>query len=348
MSLLFIGYLNNKIPCYILPVTYYLNKMLKKLKNRFFALIMIVLISIGAAYILTSNPNNKTQNPVNDQPVSAPVETEVTPEPVPTPPAFVKTRDPDIEKLEKQIRDYLGSKINDFGVYVYDSSSDETLSINGNTDFGPASIIKVPYAVLVLRDIDAGKYTLDTTFKVRNKDKFSTYDPIGSLPEGTPVKISKYLSDMISISSNTALQHLDTFLGTADVINPRINNELGIDPYYNYPQRTNSNAVGKMMKGILQETYLTKESNEYLLNLMRNAAADLKVGVSNGLPSSIKFVNKVGFYDTDNDLAYQDAAIIWGEKTNYVLVVLDKKIDWASAQARLKEISKKVYAELNK
>jgi beta-lactamase class A len=262
----------------------------------------------------------------------------------------IVNRPADFDGLPKKVRDYLGTKADDFGVFVYDLKRNKSFNVNGDTQFGPASIIKLPYAILVLRDIDAGKITLDSTYPIQNKLKFSTTDALGVLSNGTQVKIRDYLSNMISQSSNTALLHLDGYLGGTEIINQRIINELHANPYFYLPQKTTANNVGNVLIELYLQRYLKKETNDYLIDLMRHAVPDLKIGVSNGLPDKpgVTSVNKVGFYDTDDDLAYQDAAIVWGEKTDYVIIVLDRKIDWASAQAKIKEISRMVYEELNR
>lgn len=262
---------------------------------------------------------------------------------------FDLTIDPiDSDSMLNDINSILGSNKDNFGIYVYDNIRKQDFSVNVDSYFNSASIGKIPFAVLTLRDIDAGKASFNDTYPIQDNLKFSYEDPLGELPDGTAVTLDSYLKAMISESNNTAWLHLDRYLSQSGDINQRIINELGVNPYFLNPPQTTTKNVGDVFIDILNSKTLSKQSSDYLINLMKNADPSLKEGIGLGLPTGISYANKLGFLDTDTEVSYQDAAIVYGEKTNYVLVILDKNTNWDTARGIIQRISTTVYDGLNK
>ena len=259
---------------------------------------------------------------------------------------------PEIDKtnLEREIREYLGNNIDQYGISISDLKRKDTFSINGTTIFPPASSAKLTIAILVLRDIEAGKYSLQTTYPKQVKYIHSPNDNISVLPNGTGVTIAKYLSELISISSNTAWYHLLHMLGDSwgdTGVNQRTIRELGVNPLFLDPYQSTSDGFVKIMSDVYNNVTLNKESAEYLFGLMKNATEFNKGGVSLGLPNGTEFVNKLGYHSTPDLVNFNDVSIVWGEKTDYAVAIIDKGIDWNSGKINLRELSKIIYKYLN-
>jgi beta-lactamase class A len=252
-------------------------------------------------------------------------------------------------QVEKDIKTFLGNQINQYGIMVYDLKRNESLGINESTIFPPASSAKLTIAILVLRDIEAGKYTLDSTYPVQSKYKHSNFDTIGMLPEGTQVPIRKYLEELIIMSSNTAWYHLVHMLGDSyQVVNPRTIEELGVNPLFLDPYQATASNFVKIMKDVYYLKTLNENSRDYLFELMKNATQFNREGISLGIPSNIEFVNKLGYHWTHDLINFNDVAIVFGEKTDYAIAIIDENIDWTTGKNNLKEISRIVYTALNK
>ncbi len=250
----------------------------------------------------------------------------------------------DSSMLEAEISKILGTKQKDFGVYVQDLTRNQTINVNGNEVFAPASMAKVAMAVLVLRDIDAGKYSLDTTYPIQDSLLFTSGDSLSLLPAGTEVTISQYLEDMIIISSNTAWYHLNAFLGGSyEVVNQRTIDELNVNPLFLDPLIATPVTIGKVLIDLYNAETLSQESSEYLINLMKNAVESNREGIGSVLPAGVEFANKVGFLATETDLSYMDSAIVFSVTTDYVLVIMNKDTDWTTALNYIKQISEVVY-----
>lgn len=250
------------------------------------------------------------------------------------------------ELLKTEISSYLGEFQNQFGIYIYDFDRELEIGINENEIFSPASIAKLPVAVLVLKDVDSGLRALEETFPVTNQLKFSTIDSIGALPNGTQLTIDTYLDHMIRESNNTAWYHLDQGVLESKTTQRTVE-ELGLNPFFNFPHEATPRNVGTLMRQIYNQQILEAETNEYLLNLLKNVVPSLRDGVEQGIPANTHIANKIGFLNTPNDLSYQDAAIVWGERTDYVIIIMNKNTPWDKGVRDLEELSRIVYRHLN-
>lgn len=260
----------------------------------------------------------------------------------------VEYKEVDLVSMESEIEGILGGYADQFSINLYDFKREVEWNYNKDKIVEPASIAKLPIAMLVMRDIDSGKYTLQETYPIYNSQKFSFSGNIGSLSEGTEVTIDYYLSNLLSMSDNNAWYILTYFLGgNWEVVNPRTINELGINPLFLDPPQGTAKNVGKLLKQLYTNEGISKESSEYILRKLGEAGDWAKAGVGLGLPEGITYYNKIGTLLAGDKYSYQDAALVYGAYTDYSLVIMDEYIDWDLGQVLLKDISSVVYRYLN-
>jgi len=256
----------------------------------------------------------------------------------------VKIPDADFDKVTNDLKNYFGKDMSNYGVYVYDLLRNKTIALDADTTFEPASIAKMPVAVLVMRDIEAGKYTLQKTYPIKDSEKFSMIGSLGSLPSGTPISIDTYLHKMLIDSDNNAWYALVHYLGNSyQVVNPRIINELGVNPLFLDPPMGTPRNVGKIFTDIYFHKTVNQNSADYIFNLLENALPSNRAGVGLGLPAGTVFANKIGTLSASGKESYQDGAVVWGKLTDYVIVVMDKSLAWEAGPNKLKEISSIIY-----
>ncbi len=260
----------------------------------------------------------------------------------------VRYKEVDLVSMKTEIESVLGEYRDQFSINLYDFKRELGWDYNKDKIVEPASIAKLPVAMLVMMDIDKGLYTLDTTYPILDSQKFSFSGNIGSLPEGTEVTIDYYLSNLLSMSDNNAWYILTYFLGgNWEAVNPRIMNELGVNPLFLDPPQGTAKNVGKLLQKLYLNEGISKESSEYILNKLEEAGDLARAGVGLGLPSGTTYYNKIGTLMAGDKYSYQDAAIVLGEYTDYSLVIMDEYIDWDLGQVLLRDISSVVYRYLN-
>jgi beta-lactamase class A len=103
------------------------------------------------------------------------------------------------------------------GVYVRDLNSDAFVSYKADKSWYIASMVKVPVAIAVLRGIDAGAFTLDTTLRLRASDYVDGGGSTISHPLATALPIRYLMEQMIIHSDNTASDMLIDLVGAAEV-----------------------------------------------------------------------------------------------------------------------------------
>lgn len=253
----------------------------------------------------------------------------------------------DTDDLVKQLDQVLQDQSINFGIYVYDLNRDVELGINYNDSFRAASIVKIPIAIAILNEVEEGRLTLDQKYPINSNLVFNNIG-LGSYSPGTALTIREYLEAMIKISDNTALSHLDLILQNTygSELNTHLSNFLKVN-FFVYPPETTPKQIGIVFKNLYSNYYLAPDLTNYLIGLMQQAVPDLRAGIGLGLPNSIIFANKIGFLDTNEDLSYMDSAIVYGKKTDYILVIMNRNQNWLFAQNKISEISKTIYNSLN-
>ena len=103
------------------------------------------------------------------------------------------------------------------GVYVQDLDTGVSASYKGGQRWYLASMVKVPVAVAVLRGMERGQYTLDTTLTLRADDYVDGAGKTNSHPVGSPLSIRYLLGQMMVYSDNTASDMLIDLVGISEV-----------------------------------------------------------------------------------------------------------------------------------
>lgn len=224
--------------------------------------------------------------------------------------------------LEHNVRQIIGpEEIKNYAVYVYDLKREEGFDINGDQVMRPGSTSKLPYGIIILRDVDAGKYTLDY--------------------------IRPSFEKMLKWSDNDAMMYIDSLIGGFEVHNERVKNELGIDNFFRLPHTCTARSIGETYYGIYHQKFLSKELNDYLIDTLINVAPGFDNRLKQGIPDTIDVAHKTGYVWTDYGVAYNDTALVYGEETDFILVVLDKDTTPEAAMAKMKPIAEIVYTTLD-
>jgi len=118
------------------------------------------------------------------------------------------------KKLTAQIQDAINGFHGDIGIYVFDLKSGKTVSINPDTIFSTASIVKIPILIGIMDKIEKGElnyhqrltYT-DSLYYAEGDDILSDFKP------GSTIELSKVMMLMLTISDNCASLWLQGLAG---------------------------------------------------------------------------------------------------------------------------------------
>lgn len=151
---------------------------------------------------------------------------------------------------------------------------------------------------------------------------------------------------MIVESDNTAMTLLERVLGGAKTINARSNTELNIQKLSRSPMQATTNEVAKLWLGLYNQTYLSKESNDLLLDFLLNTAPWLQDKIPAGVPAGTKVAHKIGAITTKYGMTYVDSGIVYGPKNNFIIVVLNQDVSQKDAVDKIKKITEVAYSFL--
>jgi len=235
-------------------------------------------------------------------------------------------------KLSGMVDEYDGT----WSVYVEDLSTGQALIV-GDQPMKSASTMKLFIMAAVYDQIDQGN--MERT------------DEVVSL-----------LHDMISNSSNEAANRLllklghDSYADGVETVDSYISSHgysSGTHEYNGFEDsasivdgshfnQISAKDIGLLLQRIYSRNFISRNVCNEIENMMLNQATRYKI--PKGIPDGIEIANKTGEMDTVEN----DAAVVYGEKTDFILVVLSE--DWGSkdtAQSEIQKIAATTYEYLN-
>lgn len=123
------------------------------------------------------------------------------------------------KKLEKQLKELLDSFHGTAGVYVRNLKTGKEVSINADTIFPTASIVKVPILVGIFKKIDEGVYTYHQPLTYRDSIARGGSGLMQFFKDSTPTDLRTLISLMLSHSDNTAAVWCEKLAGGGTEIN---------------------------------------------------------------------------------------------------------------------------------
>lgn len=224
------------------------------------------------------------------------------------------------QKVQQEIsalfRDFKGSA----GIYVKNLRTGESLSVNADTLFPTASMIKVPILVGVMDRIERGDLSDTMTLVYRDSLLYEGEDILGSFKNGEKISLGKVMMLMLTMSDNTASLWLQSLAGRGDRINEildslgfrdtRVNSRTtGRESHrrmYGWGQTTPREMAGLMEMIVSKKLYSTRRSDEMLRLLSRNFWDDVSLSQ---IPAGVFTASKNGAVDASrSEVVFVNAA----------------------------------------
>ena len=126
-------------------------------------------------------------------------------------------------KLEETIQGFNG----DIGIYVKNLRTGKTVSINSDTVFPTASIVKVPILLGIMEKMQKGELAYDSALVYKDSLLYEGEDILGSFKNDEKILLKKVMMLMLTTSDNTASLWLQSLAGKGTRIN-EILDSLGL------------------------------------------------------------------------------------------------------------------------
>ncbi len=130
--------------------------------------------------------------------------------------AFAQKTDRELtSKLEELARSFQG----DLGIYVRHLPSGRTATVNADTLFPTASMIKIPITIGIFNRIEKGELDYHSVLTYKDSLLYEGEDILGSFKDGEEIALAKVLMLMVTTSDNTASLWCQSLAGTGAAIN---------------------------------------------------------------------------------------------------------------------------------
>jgi beta-lactamase class A len=219
----------------------------------------------------------------------------------------------------------------DVGIYVKDLHTGKTVSINADSIFPTASMVKVPILIGIIDKLNKGelKYHQELTYK--DSLFYAGSDLLASLKHNEKVELSKVIMLMLTTSDNTASLWLQSLAGTGTRINQildsigytatRVNSrtpgrEAGRDKF-GWGQ-TSPKEMATMFEALANRTLLDTASSEKMLRLLGRNYWDEEA--LSQIPPDVFVASKNGAVNASRS----EAMYVSGKNARYVFCICTK------------------------
>lgn len=243
-------------------------------------------------------------------------------------------------------------KIGEAAIYFRDLQHGPTFGINELADFAPASLLKLPLAIVFLNSAERQPELLSVKIRYTGTTAVSgqTYPPSQSAQPNQEYTLDELLQLMISYSDNAAYQALEASIAESpnrQRLRLETFQELGlIDPKDRVEENITVRGYASLFRILYNISYLNPENSEKILGLL--AESDFLAGLKRGVPHDISVAHKFGerLYD-DGTKQLHDCGIVYYPDNPYLLCVMTKGQDWNELSRVIGSISKMVYEEVD-
>ena len=249
-----------------------------------------------------------------------------------------------LNKIIEQFK--VSGRVNSASVFIKKADEDEWMSIENNAEFDPASLIKIPIMISFLRIADDNPTILERKL-IFEKQYINPYKQIFNskrILHGNQYTIKELLKYMIAYSDNDAANLLMANLNEKEFL--KTFSDMGLpvpEKGSNFPLTARD--ISLFMNILYDAHYLSIKNSEFAINLLRES--DFKEGIIAGIPQSVKVAHKFGEKFDNETHQLHETAIVYSDKTTYLITVMTKGNDVHNLASLIKYISKTAYESLS-
>lgn len=237
------------------------------------------------------------------------------------------------------LRDELTAIGQDQNISIYFEflNTGANVAVNKDVKIWPASLMKIPIAIAVMKKIEDGKWKTDGDFFLKDEDKNNEFGKLYEKKTGTRFSAEDLLDEMLINSDNTARNIFVRNMQWENVDD--VLEHLGMEYDYKNDERITAKKYSIFWRSLFTSSYLTPENSQKLIDIMSHSATNEYL--SQGMPSEVKFSHKIGVAYESN--VYSDSGIVYIPSRPFILTVMIKGHTKEEAQRITKEISEKTY-----
>ena len=252
------------------------------------------------------------------------------------------------DKIDEYVTNYcLKHKGVKVSYYFRDLNNGMFIGLNEKELFSPASLMKVPTMIAVLKEAQSKPEILNQQVQYNQKDYMQVDEDAGYQKEdGRYYSIDELLQQSIAYSDNAATLMLMNFIGMAKVV--KVEDDMNLHVASDYTNQTNFVSV-KNYAGVFRILY----NGAYLNEIMSEKALEILLsskyngGLRSGIPNDIRIAHKYG----ERDIMYESGKRITQQLHHFGIVYHPLKPYILGVMTRgdnSKEEKDKIIADLSK
>lgn len=234
-------------------------------------------------------------------------------------------------RLQKEIEPLLQSHKGVAGIFVYDLKRNKIVSINADTLFPTASMVKVPILIGIMKKIETGELQYHQTLTYKDSLLYAGSDILGSFKTDEKIELSKIIMLMLTTSDNTASLWLQSLAGGGTRIN-ELMDSLGF-----IKTKVNSRTAGRennrtemgwgqttpkemvtLFKMIANEKLLSTSLSQQMLRLLSRNYWDEQA--LSEIPAGVFVASKNGAVNASRS----EVVFVNGKKSRYIFCICTK------------------------
>jgi beta-lactamase class A len=250
------------------------------------------------------------------------------------------------QKVSLIINRYQSSgDINTASFYLRKCDNSDWTSFNDEERYRPASLLKVPVLMTILKMNEDNPGFLNKSLKFETEfEKTKNIAYLSkSIELGKSYTVKELLIYMIKYSDNNATLLLENNMELG--MFQKIFEDFGL-PVFNPKDKyfITAKEYSYFMSAIYNAAYLTIKDSEFAAELLTES--NFKEGIVKGLPSGITVAHKFGESGNDVEKQLHESAIVYLNDEPYLLTVMTRGKETQKLAQLIAEISQAVYFEL--
>ena len=238
-------------------------------------------------------------------------------------------------------------------IYFRDLEDGPTMSIDASTDYVPASLLKLPLAITLMRAADEHPDILNTV--INSGDLLpaapQAFAPAQTVQPNTSYTLIDLIYRALAYSDNLSAQILfesrKQITGLPAPLEQTYRDLGVIDPGTSLDAAVvNAKEYSGILRMLYSVAFLSKDNSEKLLSILSHSQFDQ--GLRQGVPESITIAHKFGERSLGKGEAeLHDCGIIYYPNNPYILCVMTKGTSFSNLATIIGHISTLVYQEVD-
>jgi len=248
--------------------------------------------------------------------------------------------------LQEDIQNYITTNNLNISVYVLNIRDSASFGINSNKGFEPASLNKLPIAILILKKVEQKELSLDSLLPIKDEDRDSRSGTLYNTTANA-MNVRDLLHYMLSESDNTAFRVLEEQVTLEDLqklsvyLNYYTKDIDYIPPIINNTYQITAKSTSNLFMSLYLSSILTPGDSELILKDLSNSTFNINKYA--GLPDSVIVSQKYGDYYVGDINDFHNCGIIYMGQDRIFYGIMTQGMDEEKAPVVIGNIVNKIY-----